>query len=206
MTSLVPYHPRPNAITLGEVLAASGYFADARQAAQAAVKVMAGEELGVPAISAMTNIHMVKGRVTLGAHLMAALLRKHPDYDYRIDHLDNEACRITFTRGGDTVGESEFTIDDAKRAGSIKPDSAWTKTPRNMLFARALTNGVRWYCPDLTTGAIYTPDELDDEVIDDSEWTVPAPPAAPTVDLFDEDGAPSGDIPESPAPSMSAGV
>ena len=35
------------------------------------------------------------------------------------------------------------------------------KFPRNMLFARSLSNGVKWFCPDIFLGApVYTPDEL----------------------------------------------
>jgi hypothetical protein len=33
-----------------------------------------------------------------------------------------------------------------------------------MLFSRALSNGVGWYCPDLFIGAVYTPEELGAEV------------------------------------------
>jgi hypothetical protein len=37
-----------------------------------------------------------------------------------------------------------------------------------MLFARAMSNGVRWYCPDVTNGnAVYTPEELGAEVDED---------------------------------------
>ena len=28
-----------------------------------------------------------------------------------------------------------------------------------MLFARAMSNGVRWYCPDVAMTPLYTPDE-----------------------------------------------
>ena len=34
-----------------------------------------------------------------------------------------------------------------------------------MLFARAMSNGVRWYCPDVFAGmAVYTPDEMGADV------------------------------------------
>ena len=35
------------------------------------------------------------------------------------------------------------------------------KFARNMLFARAISNAARWYCPDLFSGnAVYVPEEL----------------------------------------------
>ena len=56
---------------MGQVLADSGYFQDARQAAQAIVKVMAGRELGFGPIASMTGIHIIQGRPAIGADLMA---------------------------------------------------------------------------------------------------------------------------------------
>jgi hypothetical protein len=51
-------------------------------------------------------------------------------------------------------------MEDAKRANLTGKDN-WTKYPRNMLFARALSNGQKWYAPDVFNGAtVYTPDEL----------------------------------------------
>ena len=69
MSSNLPARRDP--VQVGQTLAASGYFQDAREAAQAAVKVMAGEELGLGPIAAMTGIHIVKGKVTLSANLIA---------------------------------------------------------------------------------------------------------------------------------------
>ena len=51
----------------------------------------------------------------------------------------------------------------------VAPGSPWEKYPRNMVFARALTNGARWYCPDVFNGPIYTPDELGAGVAIDSQ-------------------------------------
>lgn len=37
-----------------------------------------------------------------------------------------------------------------------------------MLFARALSNGVRWFCPDVFAGnVVYVPGELDGEIVTD---------------------------------------
>ena len=46
-----------------------------------------------------------------------------------------------------------------------------------MLFARAMSNGVRTHCPDVTSGNVYTPDELGLMVGEDGE-ALPAQPAA----------------------------
>lgn len=164
--ALVPDMP---VMELGTVLARSGYFNDARDAAQAVVKVLAGRELGFGPVASMTGFYIVKGRVSMSANLMGAAVKRSGKYNYRVLKHDESMCAIEFFEKasistGDqwqSLGVSQFTIEDARKAGTQNLD----KFPRNMLFARAMSNGVKWYCPDVTGGPIYTPDELG-EVVD----------------------------------------
>lgn len=167
-------------IRLGEVLAASGYFQDARQAAQAAVKVMAGAELGFGPVASMTGIYIVQGRVTLGANLIAALIRKSGRYGYRITEHTDQVCEIAFTENGEQIGTSRFTMADAERAGLVKA-GPWKQHPKNMLFARAVSNGARWHCPDIFAGPVYTPDEMGAAVNGEGEFIAEAAPAPAPV-------------------------
>lgn len=201
---------------LGNMLAQSGYFTDAREAAQAGVKVLAGLEMGIGAFAAMSGIHIIEGKPSVGAGLMAAAVKRHPKYDYRVKRHDAEACVIAFYEDGEVVGESSFTIEDAKQAGVAFKSrqgypTPWAKNPRNMLFARALSNGVRWYCPDVFDVSTYTPEELgadtDDEgnVID----VTPAPTPALSASVGDL-GEPDAEAGEEPVgmfpPDPPAGV
>ena len=170
---VVPSDP----ITLGNVLAASGFFADSKEGAQAAVKVMAGQELGFGPIASMTGIYIVKGRVTLSANLMAAAIKRHPAYTFRVKEHTAEVCTIDFLEDGEVIGTSSFSMDDAKAAG-LASSETYKKFPKNMLYARALSNGAKWYCPDVFGGAIYTPDELGEEI--DPESGEILNPTAPT--------------------------
>ena len=150
---------------LSAMLAKSGYFSDSKEAAQCGVKVLAGLELGFPTIASMCGIHIINGKPTLGAHLMAAAVKRSGKYNYRVTQHDNNGCIIAFSENGEMVGESSFTKQDAVAAGALDGKNAhtWKKFPRNMMFARAMSNGVRWYCPDIFTGSVvYTPDELDE--------------------------------------------
>lgn len=156
--AVIPKYQAPDVMTLGTVLAKSGYFQDARDAAQAVVKVLAGQELGFGPIASMTGIYIVKGRVSLSANLIAASV-KRGKYNYRITELTDTACKIDFYEGKEKVGESAFTMDDAKAAGLAFGEN-YKKFPRNMLFARAMSNGAKWYCADVFGGPVYTPDEL----------------------------------------------
>lgn len=148
-------------MTLADILAKSGRFAGDVNAAQAIVKIQAGAELGIPPIQSMTNIHIVNGRITLGATVIAALIKGSGRYDYKIKKLDETSCELDFYEHGEFVGTSNFTMDDAKTAGLTNKD-VWKKFPRNMLFSRAVSNGARWYTASIFGGAIYTPEELED--------------------------------------------
>jgi hypothetical protein len=150
-------------MTLGKVLAQSGYFQDARDAAQAIVKVLAGRELGIGPVAAMTGIYIVKGRVTLSANLIGAAIKRSGRYNYRVLQMDNEGCSIEFYEHGESIGISTFNKQDAAAAGLSGGDN-WRKFPRNMFFARAMSNGAKWYTPDVFAGPIYTPDELGERV------------------------------------------
>lgn len=156
-------------VELGQTLAQSGYFKDARSAAQAAVKVMAGQELGLGPIASMTGVHIIEGKPSVGANLLAALVKRHPDYRYRVLEHTDKVCSIEFSErtddGWETCGPpSTFTIDDAA-AAKLSGRANWRTYPRNMLFARALSNGVRWYAPDVAGGApVYTYEELGGDV------------------------------------------
>ena len=141
---------------LGGILVKSGFFEDVKQEAQAIVKVLAGRELGFGPIAAMTGIYIVKGRIAMGANLIAAAIKRHPHYDFRVRKLADTECTIEFFQDGQACGMSTFTAQDATRAGTQNMG----KFPRNMLYARAMTNGARWYCPDVFSSGIYTPDEL----------------------------------------------
>jgi len=148
-------------MTLGETLAKSGYFSDARQAAQAVVKILAGQELGIGPIASMTGISIIKGKVTLGANLMAGIIKSKKKYDYKIREHTIQVCSIEYFQDEKSLGFSAFTIQDAKQAKLTGKDN-WRNYPRNMLFARAMSNGAKWFCPDAFNGqTVYTPDELE---------------------------------------------
>src|SRR3954468_13175530 len=154
-------------IALGQIFARSRLFPDIERVSQAVVKIIAGRELGIGPFAAMSDIHLVDGTPVVGARILAALVRQSAVYDYTVVEWTNERCSIDFYRHGEKLEPTvTFTDDDAKRAGLDQPNrdgspSNHMKFPRNMKFARAMSNGVGLHCPDLTAGTpVYTPDEL----------------------------------------------
>ena len=156
-------------VRAGKMLAASGYFDGKGESNQAvammATKIMAGREIGIGPFASVNGIHIISGKPAIGANLMAAALKSSDRYDYRVLELTNAICRIEYRqRMGDkweVIGISEFTKEDAKNAQTKNMD----KFPKNMLFARAMSNGVRFYTPDIFSGnSVYVPEELGAEV------------------------------------------
>ncbi len=179
-------------MSLGDVAAhfvKSGYFQDASDVSKAVVKIMAGREFGFGAFTSMTNIYIIQGRPSLGANLMASAVKSNPKYDYRVRQMTDAVCEIEyFQKNGpewQSLGISKFSIEDARKAGTKNLD----KFPRNMLFARAMSNGVRWYVPDVFGTAVYTPEELgadvneEGNVIEGAFTPAPAPQEQPHDDL-----------------------
>ena len=147
-----------DALSIGEVFFKSGLFQDIKSVHQAVVKILAGQEMGISPMASMNGIHIIAGKPVVGAGLMAARVKSFGKYDYKVKQHDDKACSIEFFQGKESLGVSTFTIDDAKKAGTKNLD----KFPRNMLFARAMSNGVKWYTPDIYEQPVYVPEEMVD--------------------------------------------
>lgn len=189
---------------MAKAMVASNYFSDVRDVAQAIVKIQAGSELGIPPFAALTGIHVIKNKPVLGANLIATLIKSDARYDYRVDELGNERCVLSFYENGEKVGESSFTIEEARKAGvgntqpPGKPAKMIDMYPRNMLFSRAISNGARWFTPGIFGGAtVYTPDEMDTDV-DEEGFVIDVTPP-PGTDT-DADEVIEGTVESAPEP------
>jgi len=170
---------------VAKMLSLSGYFeakGDSDVAiAQIATKILAGRELGYGPFASVNGIHVIKGKPAVSANLMAAAVKAHPNYDYRVRENNDQIVAIEFFQHGESLGTSQFSMKDAKAAGLTS--DMWRKYARNMLFARAISNGVRWYCPDVFAGnAVYTPEELGDND-SESEYVVVESTSQPDPEL-----------------------
>ena len=146
-----------DAMSIAETFFQSGMFVDIKSSSQAMVKIMAGQEFGIDPFAAMNGIHIIQGKPTIGAGLMATRVKKSGKYTYNVLQLNDAICEIEFIQLPKTVlGKSTFTIEDAKKAGTKNID----RFPKNMLFARAISNGVRWFTPDIYDSVVYVPEEM----------------------------------------------
>lgn len=133
------------------LFARSGLFADIKgqsepQAiAQAFVKVALGASMGFSPAEAMTGIDIIQGRVAVGANLRAARMQR-AGYTWKVVQLDPKGCILEIRKGNEVLGVSSFMEEDAQKSGLLGKDN-YKKNPRNMYFARAITNAQRWYAP-----------------------------------------------------------
>ena len=186
-------------VTMADAVAKAGL---ASKQSEAMAKIAIGRELGLSMMSSIQNIQIIKGKASFGYTLIGAMIRRHPDYDYEVVEHTAERCEIAFTYKGKPTGTSEFTIEDAEKAGLTGGDGNYKKYPRNMLLARAMSNGARWYAPDVFMGAVYTADELREGHADVD--------TGDTTEIVDADGqvidVTDLQTPASPAPSPDAKV
>ena len=142
-----------------KIFAESGMFTDSKQMAQAFVKIQAGQEMGIGAFASMTGINIIMGKPTISAGLIASAVKGSGKYDYKVKEMNEKSCSVDFYQGKEFIGNSTFTLEDAKKQSTKNLD----KFPKNMLFARAISNGQKWFCPDIFQISVYVPEEMTEQ-------------------------------------------
>jgi hypothetical protein len=150
-----------------EAFVKSGAFKGVQDVALAYVKILLGRDLGLNPAQAMMSLDLVRGNLQMRGTLLARMVKESPTHDYERVESDAEHCVTDFygvsKRTGEwtLLGRETFTIEDAKAAKIVKDDGAWKTWPKNMLFWRTISNGVKMHCPELLGGVpVYT--EADD--------------------------------------------
>ena len=146
-------------MSTAKIFAESGMFTDSKQMAQAFVKIQAGQEMGIGAFASMTGINIIMGKPTISAGLIASAVKGSGKYDYKVKEMNDKGCSIDFYQGKEFIGNSTFTLEDAKKQSTKNLD----KFPKNMLFARAISNGQKWFCPDIFQISVYVPEEMTEQ-------------------------------------------
>lgn len=195
---------------LAKAYALSAFWEEVNAEAKAFVIIEAGRELGLMPFESFQYIDVIKGKPVLNSAFFATSIRRHEHYDYVVDTLDADSCTITFVRDGEILGVSTFDQEDAQAAGLTRPSrsgdpSMYTKYPRNMLFARALSNGAAWFTPDVVTVRPYVEGEIEDEYLE-TKAQREAARAAERLALAEaqgrsSDGAPARDTPKPEGPA-----
>jgi len=117
------------------------------------------DSLGIDRINAITSIHVINGKPTASADLIASLVRK-AGHKLRISGDDTRAtAQIVRADDPDFTFEAVWDVEKAKSAG-LWGKGNWRNCPGAMLRARAITEVARSAASDALYGVIYTPEEL----------------------------------------------
>lgn len=171
-------------------LVKSGLLPNSVDTPQKAIVIMLkGQELGLPPMLSLQEIRVIQGNPTLSARLMLALFKSRGGKVKEEEASDKRCCLVLTHPNGDKV-TSTFTAEEAKRitydswegpAGSRKKVTRnlaekdnWRNYPSDMLYARAVSRGVRRCAPDII-GNLYTPDEMG-AVVDAEGRVIDVPP------------------------------
>ena len=187
MTDLVAYEP-PNQIArtdswvsvLGDVgdlatkIAGTEFVPEAMRGKPAAVAaaILTGRELGVPPMTALAHIHIVKGKPGMSAQLMRQLILG-AGHELRYVETTNTRCVVEGRRRGqEDWTRVSFTADQAKNA---RIDLGGY--PEDKLVARATSRLARRVFADVLGGLPYLPEEAAEAAAEYDS----APSATPTT-------------------------
>lgn len=156
-----------DAMILGAMYA-SGYFKDMTSLSKAITKALIGQAMGMGLVQSMNSLYVIDGRVAMDSHAIrnTAVMA---GYTIKTVELNEQKCVLEWSykhpEDGSTevLGTSEFTWEDATKAGLANKDN-WKKWPKDMMFARAITRGARMYANQaFANQPVYERDEIQDE-------------------------------------------
>ena len=139
------------------------------------------DALDVPFPQVMQTMVVMRGRMTMSADLMAAVVRR-AGHKLRV-HEQGMSVTAALIRRDDPDYEFTATWDEAKarQAGLWGQRGPWSLYPTQMLRSRAITEVCRQGASDALAGTVYTAEELQGDVA-----TTSATPTAATADTGEE--------------------
>lgn len=137
--------------TMAEQAVGSKFYGNSFKDKSAVMMIMlSARELGIPPCQALNGgINMIQGKVEISARMMSALIRKAGHRIKVIECTPNQ-CIIEGSRCD--TGECQkasFSLAEAQTAGLVKAGGGWTKWPKDMCFARALSRLARQLFSDV---------------------------------------------------------
>lgn len=138
------------------------------------------DALGIPFPQVIQTMVVMRGRMTMSADIMAAVVRR-AGHKLRIRE-QGMSVTAALIRHDDPDYEFSATWDEAKarQAGLWGQRGPWTQYPAQMLRSRAITEVCRQGASDALAGTVYSPEEL--EPAESKPDVADAEAAEPTLD------------------------
>lgn len=145
----------------------------------------------LPLSVANTSLYIVQGRIAIQSNLIATEIKNSSNYDYEVVEHTDKICTIDIhhksKRTGEwsKIGTVSYGTDDAEREGHSGKDTYKT-IPKNMYFARAITNAYKWYAPNLFSMPVNTIEEFgyDKDTIEGEYQNIEPEPVIKTTPII----------------------
>ena len=125
------------------------------------VAIQWGMEIGLQPMQAMQNIAVINGRPSIWGDAMIALVRACPAFEYITETQDDKQATCIIKRKGHPEHRSEFSLEDAKRAGLLGKPGPWTQYTSRMLTLRARAFALRDKFADALNGLPMAEEAMD---------------------------------------------
>ena len=153
-------------LQLGNVLHKSRLFSAYGSAEAVASTIMAGRELGIPAMASLRAFHIIENRPCMAADAIRSRAEADPNCEYFrcTERTDDAATFETKHRKHPEPTKLRYTIEDGKRAFSSRDQktgdinerawqaSGWGRNPADMCVARASAKLARLVYPGQVHG------------------------------------------------------
>lgn len=122
--------------------------------------ILYGQEIGLSPMQSVLSVTVIQGKPCLDAAGLKAKCLQHGGRFETITWTD-KTCKLRGIRG-DWKEEIEFTFGDAQKMGLAAKDN-WTRMPKQMLYARAVSMLIRNMFADVIKG-FYSKEEMLDSI------------------------------------------
>ena len=139
----------------------------AKRVESLAVVILAGHEIGLKPVQAVSSMMLVNGRAVIYGDAALSLVRASGLLVSIVEHVDQDSdhggaiASCTVTRAGEEPRPFTFSIDDAKRARLWGKAGPWSQYPERMLMFRARGFALRDVFGDVLCGLV-TAEEAQD--------------------------------------------
>lgn len=170
--------------SIADGISAAKYAKGAGVDADSATYIIAlGRDFGLNAAQSLQAIDLIGGRPALRAMYKAAFLIQ-AGYSWKILKHDDTISAYRFYLHGEVLTDAEgkplsitFSMEEATKAGYVerargkdgKAPGNYDKIPKNMLFARMISNFHRWHAPQVMGATLPEVGELIDAAIQETE-------------------------------------
>lgn len=150
-------------MVIGEMFESSGMFG-CSQKGQGTVLALTCVMTGMSPLEVNQTYHIIDGRLSMRADAMLAKFLERGGKMKIVSRTADRAAAVFIK--GDNEMEAEYTMAEAQKSGICqgrdgKLKTNWAKFPKQMLWARLISDSVRALDPGVNMGT-YTPEEVQD--------------------------------------------